>query len=91
MAITPCEDDISIPENEYLTHLDEQSHNHSQEKEDGCTAFCVCQCCGIPITIPLSPIFDYVNYSFLYSYLPHYSSSYSFDFCKGIWHPPTLS
>ena len=93
MAMMPCEDGISgaISENESLTHFDDQSHNHSQNNEDGCTNFCLCQCCGTPITIP--SLYDYgeMNNTVLYSYSFHYSSLYSFDFSNGVWHPPTLS
>ena len=93
MAVKPCEDSMNsaISENISQTHFDDQSHNHSQDKEDGCTAFCVCQCCGTPITIPSLVIFSEIKNTVMYSYSFHYSSLYSFDYSNGVWHPPTIS
>lgn len=93
IALLPCEDGIdgAINETESVSSLETGSHNHSQDKEDGCTAFCVCQCCGTPITIPSLVLFSEIKNTVLYSYSFHYSSLYSFDYSNGVWHPPTLS
>tara|TARA_R110002111_G_scaffold222481_2_gene284556 strand:+ start:165 stop:446 length:282 start_codon:yes stop_codon:yes gene_type:complete len=93
MAVMPCEDgmDNAISENVSLVHFDDQSQNHSQNNEDGCTNFCLCQCCGTPISIPSLYTYSDLNKTVLYSYSFHYSSLYSFEYTIGVWHPPTLS
>ncbi len=93
MAVRPCEDcfaDVACI-NENQAHFEGQSKNHSQEKQDGCTTFCICQCCGTPFTIPmlfdLGEILDCGEFS----YSEQYSFLYSFDYSNGIWRPPSLS
>ncbi len=96
MAIMPCEDsmDSAVSENVLQAHFEEPLHDHSRNGKDGCTAFCICQCCGTSITIPSLYTFSDLNKIVLYSYLFHYSSyssPYSFDYFNRVWHPPTLS
>jgi len=93
MAIMPCADtfDDANPLQESYTHFEDQSHDHSENEEDGCTPFCICQCCGTSITIPSFDTTEEMKQSVLASSIFHYSSMYSLDYSKGVWHPPTLS
>lgn len=93
MAIMPCTDDMNIPDSENISHnhFDEPSHDHSQNDKDGCTAFCLCQCCGISITIPSLNNYSDLNEPILNSFSFHFSFLYSFDYSNGVWHPPTHS
>ncbi len=93
IAVIPCDDgtDVAISENVELTHFDDQSQNHSQSNDDDCSNFCLCQCCGTPIVIPSLLTYNKIKETVLFSYSFHYISLYSFDYSKGIWHPPTLS
>jgi predicted aldo/keto reductase-like oxidoreductase len=88
----PCGDDMVVSyNNEHsISHVEDSSHNHDSESDDGCTPFCICQCCGTSIDLPL--------YSLIYSkkkaknsqHYPNYISNYSFDFKGGVWHPPSI-
>lgn len=91
IAVLPCEDDndISFIEIGSSYHVDDQSHNHSEHNEGGCSNFCLCQCCGTPITIPSLSLFGEIKNNVLHTYSFHYSSLYSFDYSDGVWHPPT--
>lgn len=57
-----CGDTIaSASHNESYNHIENKTHNHSQETKDSCTPFCTCQCCGISITSPILYIFDIIK------------------------------
>ena len=88
MAVMPCEHGIDEFNSEHVseTHSEDHSHNHShdQDHEDnGCTPFCVCQCCGTSTTIPLLFTFNETLEVVLFSTF-HYPSLYSFEYAGGV-------
>ena len=86
-----CGDTIaSASHNESYNHIENQTHNHSQETKDSCTPFCTCQCCGISITSPILYIFDIIKKYSTYSCTFHYTSLYCFNYKNGVWHPPMV-
>ncbi|MDO6739122.1 DUF6660 family protein [Wenyingzhuangia sp. 2_MG-2023] len=92
MAIMPCEDAVdTLWEQESITHYKDSSHNHLPQHEDECTPFCICQCCGTSISLPILIAFEETNAADWFSDSFHYSSLYSFDYQNGVWHPPILS
>lgn len=93
LAIMPCADSIepNFGGYESISHVENESHNHSHEEEDKCPPFCLCQCCGTVMAFsPLFSIKDIETPSSI-SYTSLYSFNYSFNYSKGVWHPPTLS
>ena len=71
--------------------LDKENHEHKEDKQDSCTPFCICSCCGNSIiTLEIQSMFSdllpiylkvfavYINYplSVIYFY---------------IWQPPKIS
>ena len=92
MAIMPCEDefDKTVSSEVSISQIDNHSDHHSHQNEDGCTPFCICQCCGTPITVPMLFRFNDRNDLVLTEFSFHYSSLYFFDYSNGVWHPPTI-
>jgi hypothetical protein len=96
MAIMPCEDgmDDAIFENTSQSHFDDQSHNHAQDKEDGCTPFCICTCCGTNIVLNFSfpPLISEINQCFLSEKVKinFYNTTFISDFYGNIWQPPKI-
>jgi hypothetical protein len=88
----PCGDDMVVSyNNEHsISHIEDNSHNHDSESENDCSPFCICQCSGVAIFLPLSTLKYSMNKSDNFKYYPNYNFSYSFDFKEGVWHPPTL-
>jgi len=80
--VVGCDTEISASEHE---------HNHSEHK-DHCTPFCVCACCGTMIAIPTIHAVSFTKeIQTANAFQFHYTFNYSFDFSKGIWHPPAIS
>jgi hypothetical protein len=82
LSVYPCSDGL---------HCDEEaatSHNHSEDKNDNCSPFCACTCCGSNYVVNkvemLKSIMKQMNFSFTFYYSFHYSFSYE----TSIWHPP---
>lgn len=93
MTVMPCGHGFDEFNSEYIseTHAEDQSHDHSHDhEEDGCTPFCICQCCGTLTTIPLLFTLNEILGQNLFSRF-HYPSLYSFEYDDGVWHPPSLS
>ena len=92
MAIMPCDDefDNAMSPDVSKTQVENHSDNHSHQNEDGCTPFCICQCCGTPIILPALFNFNEKNEVALSSISFHYSSLYFYDYSNGVWHPPTI-
>jgi hypothetical protein len=93
MAVMPCVHGIDEFNSEHVseTHPEDQSpHNSHDHEEDGCSPFCICQCCETAITIPLLFSFNETPEAGSFSRF-HYPSLYSFEYPDGVWHPPTLS
>jgi hypothetical protein len=93
MAVTPCSDAFHTTHQDLsssitITSIGEE-HSHHHEKDD-CDALCSCECCGTSVIIPQITSFDVVKIYTNYSYSFHYVANYSFDFLKGIWHPPAI-
>lgn len=89
----PCGDDIVTFSGieDSISHIESNSHNHSPEEEDGCSPFCICQCCGSSIDLPILSLIslkEVINSLQLYN---TYTSNYSFEFNGGVWHPPSIS
>lgn len=88
MTISPCADDISVIDHQSV-HLSSESHEHPENSEDGCTPFCICQCCGTSITLESIAHLDIIDFEFNEKLVFHYCSNYYFDYTKGLWHPPS--
>lgn len=94
LSLVPCSDGMDFMHSDCDTDTEvvDNSHNHSDhDHEDLCTPFCICACCGSMAMIPTT-----IDYSGSYAKVPtlclhNYQSNYSFDYSKGVWHPPTLS
>lgn len=95
LSIVPCGDGMLHGEEEH-NHTTEvatgdNEHNHSEHK-DHCTPFCVCACCGTMIAMPTIHAVSFAKeIQTANAFQFHYTFNYSFDFSKGIWHPPSLS
>jgi hypothetical protein len=88
----PCGDDMVVSNNnEYsISHVEDSSHNHDSESEDNCSPFCICQCCGSPINLPLNDLISSNKKAENSNLYPNYIFNYSFDFKGGVWHPPSI-
>lgn len=91
MATVPCTDgEDQLSESISEGHLVKPFHQHSESSEDGCTPFCICQCCGTSVIIPTPTVLSNFNKSILFSYSFQYSFNYSCDYSNGVWHPPAI-
>jgi len=94
LALVPCSDGIDFMHSncETNTEIVDKGHNHSDhDHQDLCTPFCICACCGSMATMPTT--LDYSGRHLKISTLcvHNYQFNYSFDYSKGVWHPPALS
>ncbi len=91
LSLVPCSDGmdfIHVDCNDSTEQVSD-SHNHSDhDHEDLCTPFCVCSCCGSTATLP--SVMEYNTGKNKISTLcySNYQFNYSFDYSKGVWHPP---
>lgn len=86
LGLSPCTDNVQGCNHE---HELPSGHDHHDDSKDTCTPFCVCSCCGTFISIPEDG-FTFVQPSneILTEINNYYSSSYSFVYNGGVWHPP---
>ncbi len=90
MSVKPCSDGSIVTSSESIEYsgCHHDSSDRHGDDEDGCSPFCVCQCCGITLIMPeFRPSYEVLDdFHFGYSFL--YSFDYSFDYTTGVWHPP---
>ena len=90
LAILPCSDlEGSLHDGEVLlVHTDCDQDNHEGTESDGCSPFCTCQCCQIPIHCAGDA--GVVNLFLPQSQeqLDVYLECYSDDFTLSFWRPP---
>ncbi len=77
---------------EHLIESASHSEHHSDDNQENCPPFCVCQSYIASITFPsfsyhLAKHFSTTKKEYFSHYKSHYVSSYS----HSIWHPPTFS
>ena len=88
----PCLDSITC-KSESFTISNSSNHDHSKDKEDLCSPFCVCACCGsyvflfVTHTIHLENIVKVIPSIFVSFYHTDFISSYYYSF----WQPPKIS
>lgn len=89
LAFVPCAeaDMISVGSTEQTEH----EHTDGDHEHDDCTPFCSCDCCGVPIVVPVLFWFEVNEFECNFSFSFYYSFQYSFDYTDGVWYPPTLS
>ncbi|GLR17567.1 hypothetical protein GCM10007940_21820 [Portibacter lacus] len=85
MAVLPCTDAMSCDSEEIAAFAE---HDHSEDKEDACAPFCVCQCCGITIDITEAKGLSVNASEHIFSYSFPYNFTYSYDHFRSAWHPP---
>lgn len=92
LSLVPCSDDISIISggDHSISSIEDHSHSHESETQDSCTPFCICQCCGSSINLPLYAFISSNKKVVNSKKYPNYISSYSFVFKEGVWHPPSV-
>ena len=92
MSVFPCAD-ISTSCGDEMTleskqSIDGEHHQHSHDKRNDCTPFCMCDCCSIPATICfVKPLQDNIvaqpsTVTF------HYYATYNYTFSAILWQPP---
>ena len=94
LALVPCSDGIDFIHGncDSSTEIADNSHNHSDhDHQDLCTPFCTCTCCGSMFTMPTTLDYSDCHSKISTECIHNYQSSYSFDYSKGVWHPPALS
>ena len=79
------DDDITLDSNH---SIDGEHHHHTQDGDDDCTPFCMCDCCSIPVTISfVKPIlYNDIVHPTTISF--HYNSTYNYTFSAILWQPP---
>lgn len=90
LALKPCSD-VSFISCAPLSSACTGQQSHSEGQDDGCTPFCVCNCCSVVMVVPDMSIPVVLEPKMNFKYEVHYSFSYDFDFVKGVWRPPALS
>ena len=97
LAVLPCSDEASGEKEHHHSELDHSvnlehpPHNHSDGTPDDCPPFCVCECCGTTVELVDKVVLDDIDTPFYTTYSFYYSSSYSYNFSRGIWVPPSIS
>ncbi|MEE9438378.1 MAG: DUF6660 family protein [Saprospiraceae bacterium] len=94
VSSVPCSDGmefLAYNDSNTITHISNEcsGHSHSSEDTEYCSPFCTCQCCGITLTIPSGVLLNHTYWLYSEASIVQYEFSYSFDYSKGIWHPPT--
>jgi len=85
-AFVPCSDGNTCDEPSEIS----AQHDHSEDKGDGCTLFCVCSCCGSIFTLSSSDHLMMYHDSTIITNLPFFKDHYRFDFNGDVWRPPTF-
>ena len=87
MTLLPCSDDITCDEE--ISIALSQNHDHSNDKNDFCTPFCICTCCSISIAYPDFETGQSEKRDLLFSYSEYFTFNYSHGYFKNVWHPPS--
>ena len=86
LAVVPCTDALCS----HTVEVTEESHDHPDDTEDGCTPFCTCNCCGMTINIVDIEPLEIFRPNHIYEYSHSYAFNYSYDHSWSIWHPPAF-
>ena len=90
MTVMPCADahDTVCHSENAISLTEGHVHTDGQDENEGCTPFCVCECCGTTVTFLALPALDIPVEEVVFAYDFHYSFHYSFTFAKALWRPP---
>jgi hypothetical protein len=92
LSLVPCTDGMQQSSSHIGVEDSFTEHDHNDsEHQDDCTPFCTCACCGSIVTLPPAQSILETKIETSADYLFHYALDYSFDYCEGIWHPPSFS
>jgi hypothetical protein len=89
LSFAPCGDSVECD----VGNRTEQSHNSHKHENENCTPFCICACCGQPVT-------SNINYPIAKNILiPEnfnnckaiYTQTFISLFSATIWQPPKIS
>jgi hypothetical protein len=89
LILLPCKD-ICDARDHVSTMSIEQTHDHHEEKQDLCSPFCVCSCCGTSITYFSSVAINFIYWGTGENFSP-FSQSQITDFYYTIWQPPKIA
>lgn len=88
LSVQPCSDGQTCEEeNNALT----QQHEHSQDEEDHCTPFCICNCCGMSMTVSKLKFISTQNTIPTFSWNFYFAFDYSHLHLKNVWQPPRFN
>ncbi len=89
LSLAPCGDNVECGEH----NKTEKSHNNHKHENENCTPFCICACCGQPVT-------SKINYPVAQTILKPenfnnskaiYTQTFISQFSATIWQPPKIS
>ena len=90
LSVMPCEDIKGADKCSTETHLYAQcnQHNDSHSDSDGCSPFCICQCCHTPVIMTSYFVRTSIVVNKTQDKLGYYRSLYDNSIINAIWHPP---
>lgn len=92
LSVLPCNDIMAHNDHEKMdSEVIEQTHTEDTSHEDVCTPFCTCSCCGAVLSLPSKIEYVLTKPIALSNYIFPYQLNYTFNFIKGVWHPPAYS
>ena len=89
LSFAPCADELECNE----IYTTESSHSkHTHEKEN-CTPFCICACCGQPVTSKINyPVAQTILKPETFNKsIAIYNQTFISQFSANIWQPPKIS
>lgn len=89
LSIAPCGDSIECDERNQT----EKSHNDHKHENENCTPFCICACCGQPVTSKINyPAVQTVSKPDIFNKnIAINDQTFNSQFSASIWQPPKIS
>ncbi len=89
LVSAPCVDDALHCGNQVCGQSSSQNQDSHSDHTDACSPFCVCSCCGVPVTIAPGTFIGQPFVSFQRPIHPESSTLVSF-FAMTFWQPPKI-
>lgn len=88
LALKPCADKEVHAEDEKYVQIDD-THSHSSDAQDDCSAFCICICCGAVVEfVSVKNIHQTKEIKAFSTRMFGYKSFYKSYYSNSIWEPP---
>ena len=90
LTLTPCDDcdDHDVKAEVVAFDMPCDHDSESMPVHDGCSPFCICNCCTTPVVLPFNSVTSEANSSGISNESDLTSQHYFYGTNNSIWNPP---